>query len=51
LHAVENPKPIDDFGVLPMIQNFELRFNWVFYQLLWLEVDLPTAEAEIHYEG
>ena len=50
MHPVEDPKSIDDFGVLPMIQNLELHANWIFYQLLWLEVDRPGAEAESHCE-
>ena len=51
MHAVEDPKPIDDFGVLSMVQNFKFRANWIFYQLLWLEVDRQAAEAESHCEG
>jgi len=49
--AVEDPKPIDNFEVLPMVQNFKLRADWIFYQLLWLEVDRQAAEAESRYEG
>ena len=37
MYAVEDPKPIDDFGVLPMVQNFELRANWVnSFGLKWI---------------
>ena len=47
MYAIEDPKPINDF----MVQNFELRANWIFYQLLCLEVDRPAAEAESNCEG
>jgi len=51
VYAIENPKPIDDFGVPPMIQNFEFHANMIFYQLFWLEVDRPATKAESHREG
>ena len=46
MHAVEDPKPINDSGVLTMVHDIELCANWIRHQLLWLEVDRPTAEAE-----
>ena len=51
MHAVEDPKPIDDFGVLPMVQGFKLHTNQICHQLLWFEVDRPAGEAESNYEG
>ena len=30
-YAVEDPKLTDDFGVLPMVQNFKLRAHRIFY--------------------
>jgi len=46
VHAVENPEPIDDFGVLPVVQDLQFYTNWVQYQLLRLEVDLSADEPE-----
>ena len=46
VHAVEDPKPIDDFRVLPMVQDFKLRANQIRHQLLRVEVDHSADEAE-----
>ena len=46
MHAVEDSKLIDDFGVLPMVQDFQLCANQIHHQLLRLEVDLSADEAE-----
>ena len=50
VHIVEDPKPIDDFGVLPMVQDFQLRTNWIRHQLLRLEVDLLADQTESNCE-
>jgi len=46
VHAVEDPEPTDDFGVLPVVQDLQFYANWVHYQLLQFEVDLSVDEAE-----
>ena len=51
MHAVEDPKPIDDFELLPMVQDFQLHANRIRHQLLRLEVDLLVDEAESDCEG
>ena len=51
MYAVEDPKPVDDFRVLPMVQDFQLRANRIRHQLLSLEVDHPSDEAESNCEG
>jgi len=50
VHAVEDPKPIDDFGILPMVQDFQLGANQIRHQLVRLEVDLSADETENNCE-
>jgi len=46
VHAIEDPKPTDDFGVLLVVQDLQFCANWVEHQLFRLEVDLSADEAE-----
>ena len=46
MHAVEGPKPIDDFGVLPVVKDLQLCAKRICHQLFQLEVDLSVDEAE-----
>ena len=48
MHAAKDSEPSDNFVVLSVVQNFELHTNWVFYKLIWCEIDLSAAEAESH---
>ena len=51
MHAVEDPKPIDDFDVLPVVQDLQLCANRIRHQLLRLEVDLSADEVEVTAKG
>ena len=50
MHAIKDPEPLDDFGVLPMVQDFQVRANRINHQLLRFEVDLPADERESNCE-
>jgi len=51
VHATEDSKSLDNYGVLSMVQSFELHTNRVFYQLIWWKLISQWLKQKVTERG